>query len=238
MYMKKSIGLAMVVLLTLGLNAQKTINDANAEVRDAKNFNGISISNAFDVYLTQSNEEAVAVSADDPADRAAITVTVEKGILVIGLNKEGRRWRGNRHLKAYISFKQIDVLVAAGACNIYLEGKIRAEILTVDLSGATDLKRGILDVDHLKVELSGASDMRVTGSATRLTVEARGASEFKGEDLVTETCDATASGASDIRITVNKELTAQASGASDVKYKGNGVIRDIKTTGASGIRRI
>jgi hypothetical protein len=238
MYMKKSIGLAVIVLLTLGLNAQKTINDANAEVREAKNFNGIIVSNAFDVYITQSNEEAVAVSAADPADRAAITVTVEKGVLVIGLNKEGRRWGGNRYLKAYISFKQIDMLVASGACNIFLEGKIKADILTVDLSGATDLKRGILDVDHLKVELSGASDMKVTGSATRLTVEANGASEFKGEDLVTETCDAKASGASDIRITVNKELTAQATGASDVKYKGNGVIRDIKTSGASGIRRI
>lgn len=236
--MKKSAGIIVILLLTLGAQAQKTINDANAEVRAVKNFNGIVVSNSFDVYLTQGTEDAVAVSAADAADRANITVTVEKGVLVIGLNKEGRRSRGNRHLKAYISFKQIDMLVASGACNIYLESKIKADILTVDLSGATDLKRGILDVDHLKVELSGASDMKVTGIATRLSVDASGASAFKGEDLVTETCDAKASGASDIRITVNKELTAQASGASDVKYKGNGVIRDIKTSGASGIRRI
>lgn len=236
--MKKSIGVIAILLLTLGSYAQKTINDANAEVREAKNFNGIILSNAFDVYLAQGTEEAVAVSAADAADRANITVTVEKGVLVIGLNKEARRWRGNRHLKAYISFKNIDLLVASGACNIYLEGKIKADLLTVDLSGATDLKRGVLDVGHLKVELSGASDMKVTGTATRLSIDASGASEFKGEDLVTETCDAKASGASDIRINVNKELSAQASGASDVRYKGNGVIRDIKTSGASGIRRI
>ncbi|HEX2631050.1 MAG TPA: head GIN domain-containing protein [Chitinophagaceae bacterium] len=236
--MKKSISIIAILLLTVTSNAQKTINDANAEVRSVKSFNGIIVSSAFDVYVTQGTEEAVAVSAADPADRANITVTVEKGVLVIGLNKDGRRWRGNRHLKAYISFKQIDLLAASGACNVYLESKIKADILSVNLSGATDLKRGVLDVDHLKVDISGASDMKVTGVATRLTVEASGASAFKGEDLVTETCDAKASGASDIRITVNKELTAQASGASDVKYKGNGVIRDIKTSGASGIRRI
>jgi hypothetical protein len=35
--------------------AQKTINDPNAEVRQAKDFHAISISNAFDVYLTQGS---------------------------------------------------------------------------------------------------------------------------------------------------------------------------------------
>jgi hypothetical protein len=236
--MKKCIGIVAILLLALQLPAQKTINDPNVEVREAKSFNGISVSNSFDLYLTQSNEEAVAVSAADPADKAAITVTVEKGILVIGLSREARRWRGNRHLKAYVSFKQIDVLAASGACNVYIEGKLKAEILTVDLSGATDLKRGLLEVEKLKVNLSGASDMKVTGTATQIELDVSGASAFKGIDLVTETCDAKATGASDIRITVNKELTAHASGASDVNYKGNGVIVDIKTSGAGGVRKI
>lgn len=236
--MKKCIAIVAILLSAVSLPAQKTIADANAEVREAKNFNGISVSSAFTVYLSQGNEEAVAVSAADPSDRARITVTVDKGILVIGLTRDARKWKGNRKLTAYISFKQIDVLEASGACNLFIEGKLKAQVLTVDLSGATDLKKGLLDVEKLKVDLSGASDMKVSGVATQLEVEVSGASQFKGEDLVTETCEAKASGASDIRITVNKELTAQASGASDVKYKGSGVIRDIKTSGAGGVRKI
>ena len=97
--------------------------------------------------------------------------------------------------------------------------------------------KGKLDVSNLTVDLSGASDMMVTGTATQLSVEASGASDFKGFDLVTETCDAKASGASDIKITVNKELSAHASGASDVRYKGNGVIKDLKSSGSSSVSK-
>jgi len=36
---------------------------------------------------------------------------------------------------------------------------------------------------------------------------------------------------------VNKELSARASGASDIHYKGDGLIREIKTSGASNISK-
>ncbi|MBK5269995.1 MAG: DUF2807 domain-containing protein, partial [Bacteroidia bacterium] len=54
---------------------------------------------------------------------------------------------------------------------------------------------------------------------------------------ITEYCDARASGASDIRITVNKELSAHVTGASDLHFKGDGLIRDIKTSGAGSVSR-
>ena len=106
----------------------------------------------------------------------------------------------------------------------------------MNLSGASDLK-GKLDVKKLDVDISGASDLSVSGTVSKLNIEASGASDFKGYDLVTETCNVTASGASSIQITVNKELSAQASGASDVRYKGDGVIREIKSSGASSVSK-
>jgi hypothetical protein len=44
-------------------------------------------------------------------------------------------------------------------------------------------------------------------------------------------------GASSVNITVNKELNANASGASSVRFKGEGLIRDIKTSGSSNVTR-
>lgn len=227
------------MLMVLSISAQKTINDPNAVVREAKNFTAISISNAFDVYLTQSNEEeAVAVSAGESKDRDLITVEVKNGILYIGLKKDGWKWmRGNKKLKAYISFRKIDKLDVSGASDVYIQGTITADNLKIDLSGASNL-RGKMDTKKMTIDLSGASDMTVSGRSSQLTVDASGASKFKGAELVTDFCNARATGASDIRITVNKELSAHASGASDVKYRGEGVIRDIKTSGASSISRI
>lgn len=234
--MKKLSILLLAFVCSIVAVAQK-VNDPNAEVREAKNFHGISLSSAFDVYLSQSNEEAVAVSAAETKHRDRIKVEVKDGILHISYDSKGMSWStGNKKLKAYISFKQINKLDISGACDVYITGTLKAGELTIKQSGASDLK-GKLDVNKLTVDLSGASDMMVSGSATQLSVEASGASDFKGYELVSETCDARASGASDIKITVNKELSAQASGASDVRYKGNGVIRDIKSSGSSSVSK-
>lgn len=234
--MKKIYAIILSLFTVFGVQAQQ-INDPNAEIRDARDFHGISVSSAFDVYITQSNTEAVAVSASETKYRERITVEVKAGILHIGYDSKGMSWgSGNKKLKAYISFKQIDRLRISGACDVFVTGTLKAENLDIEQSGASDLK-GKLEVNKLTVDLSGASDMQLSGVARQLSVEASGASGFKGYDLVTDICDARASGASDIKVTVNKELSANASGASDVRYRGEGVIRDIRSSGSSSVSK-
>jgi Putative auto-transporter adhesin, head GIN domain len=232
--MKKIFSTLALIVFSVAMQAQ--INDENAQVRQASGYHGINVSSAFNVYLSQSNEEAVAVSAASVKDRDMITVEVKEGILYIGLSKAWKWSNGNKKLRAYISFKQLDKLNISGACDVFINGVLKADVLRVQQSGASDLK-GKMDVAKLYVDLSGASDMTITGMATRLYVEASGASDFKGFDLVAESCEAKASGASDIRITVNKELSAEASGASDVKYRGSCTIREVKSSGSASVSR-
>lgn len=233
----KRIYVFLLSLFTItGMKAQQ-VNDPNAEVREARDFHGISVSSAFDVYITQGNTEAVAVSASEAKYQSRITVEVKAGILHIGYNNKGMNWgSGNKKLKAYISIKQIDRLRISGACDVFVTGVLKAENLDIEQSGASDLK-GKLEVNKLTVDLSGASDMQLSGVARQLSIEASGASGFKGYDLVTDICDARASGASDVKVTVNKELSANASGASDVRYRGEGVIRDIRSSGSSSVSK-
>lgn len=233
----KKITVLMFGLLSVLLAAAQTINDPNAEVREAKGFHGINVSHAFDVYLSQG-DEAVAVSSTDIDFRSRIKVEVKNGILFISLDNQGKNWsKGNKHLKAYVSYKKLDKINVSGACDVYINGSLKADELKVDLSGASDLK-GKLDVKTLDVDISGASDMTVTGTANQLKIDASGASNFKGQDLSVDYCNVDASGASDVKITVNKELSANVSGASDLRYKGEGLIRDIRTSGAGSVKRI
>ena len=92
---------------------------------------------------------------------------------------------------------------------------------------------GKIESDELKIQASGGSDVSISGKAARLTIDASGGSDFKGYDLVSDICNVEASGGSNVHVTVNKELSANASGGSDVFYKGSGLIRDIKTSGSS-----
>ncbi len=235
----KKILLPFIFLLSIGMSgfAQKTISDANAQQREAKNFHAISVSHAFDVFLTQGNEETVVVSAGEEKNLANITVEVKNGVLHIGWDNKGKKWStGNKKLKAYISFKKIDMIKASGACDVSIVGTLTADDLELDLSGASDLE-GTLNAKNLSVDMSGSSDMKISGTASGLKMKLSGACSFKGFDFAANTCDVNASGASDIKITVNKELSAHVTGASDVKYKGAGMIRSVKTSGASSVSK-
>ena len=238
--MKKIQVLLVGMLVSAVLFAQKTINDPNAEARKLSGFHAIKVSNAFDVYISQGNEDAVAISASKPEYREKIITKVENGVLIIRFDDDKKFWKGwnsdRQKLKAYISIKKIDKLDVSGACDVFFEDGISAEEFVVNLSGASDLK-GKIDVKKLNMDISGASDATISGVAATVTIEASGASDFKGFDLVTNFCDAKASGASSVNITVNKELSAHASGASSVRFKGEGLIRDIKTSGASNVTR-
>lgn len=229
--------LFLIIFVTASVFSQITINDPNAVKVDVKNFHSIQISGAFNVYLIQSNEDGVAISAADDKYRDNIKVEVNNGVLKIYFdNKSFLKGIGGRKLKAYISIREIKKLSASGACNVFLDGVIKAETLKLAMSGASDLK-GNIEVKKLSVDLSGASDVIISGTALQTNIKASGASDFKGYELVTDICNVTASGASSIQVTVDKELSAQASGASDIRYKGDGVIREIKSSGASSVTR-
>ncbi len=225
-------------LLGLSSRAQQTIvHDANAELRPVKGYHGVEVSNAIDLYLSQGDEETVAVSAKDIEWRNRIVTEVVDGILRIRL--EGKSWSvGNNKLKAYVSFTTLDLIKASGASDVYVDGVITGNQLSLGLSGASDFK-GAVRVGSLMLEQSGASDARITGVVSgKTTIRSTGASDVKGYDLVTDDCDVHASGASDIRITVNKELSADVSGASSVYYRGAGVVKDSHSSGASNVKKV
>lgn len=235
----KLILLAIVLVSTVG--AQNTIiNDANAELRTLNgSFTAIRISGGIDVFLTQGGDEAVAVSASSDKHRDNIRAEVKDGVLNISYGYEdGGKLKidfgKSRYMRAYVSFKTLEKITVSGACDVQVNGIINVPALDIVLSGASDFK-GEVKTNDLQLNISGASDARLSGTVTAATIMASGASDVKGFDLQVENCQVKASGASDINITVNKELSVSATGASDVRYKGNCVIKELHSSGASGV---
>lgn len=231
------LSVAVLLFATLAFAQKTMITDANAQQRTLSgSFNAIKISGGIDLYLSQYETESIAVSASEDQYRDKIKTVIENGTLRIYYDGDKMWNTGGKKLKAYVSFKNLENLMASGASDVVVTGAIAVPVLRIDCSGASDFK-GAVKVDKLTIELSGASDAKISGSASEVSIKSSGASDVKGYDLITESCTAKASGASDINITVNKELNVHASGASDVFYKGTGVIRDIHSSGASTVAR-
>ena len=235
----KKINLLFVLLVVAaaGFAQKQFVVDPNAELRALNgSYNKIKVSNAIDLYLSQSDNESLAVSASEEKFKAGIKTKVENNVLKIYYEGD-RNWAGkNRKLKVYVSFRDLRELEASGASDIVVAGILKVDNLKLSLSGASDFK-GNIQADRLEVESSGASDITVSGSAKTVTISNSGASDFKGYDFETENCTVNCSGASDVEITVSKEISAQASGASNVYFKGNAVMKNIQASGSSNINK-
>ncbi len=235
--MKQIILLLAVATMLNSAMAQKTINDANAVERKVSSFSAIRVQNGIDLYLTQSNEEAVAVSASETEYRNKIITEVVNGTLKIYYKQEDGfqiSW-GNKKMKAYVSFKTLSALDASGGSDVFAEDGINTNQFSMSLSGGSDFKGKVSGTD-IKMEASGGSDIYVSGKAASLKVSASGGSDVHAYDFITDNCNVETSGGSDIFITANKQLNVSSSGGSDVHYKGNATVNK-STSGGSGVKK-
>lgn len=220
-------------------NDKNVVFDANAEARSVKDFTGVEVSGAIDLYLSQGKEEAVAVSASNPEALSRIKTEVKNGKLHIYFDGSGwnwKTWSNNNKMKAYVTFLQIHRIEASGACNIKTADMINTDDLKIQLSGASDFS-GEVKADKLKLDGSGASNFKISGTAENVQIGVSGACEVRAYDLKAGLCKIEASGASAVRITCTKELSAQASGGSNIFYKGAGLVREISASGGASVKR-
>jgi len=235
--MKKIIIGFVITLVSLNAVAQKEIvNDPNVELREVSgSFDKIKVSGGIELFLSQSDDVAVAVSASDTKYKDNIKTVVENGTLKIYYFGD-KIWNSikNKNLRVYVSAKNIESIDLSGASEAQVAGVITTSSLSLSLSGASQFK-GAVNVTDLKMDLSGASDLTIKGVAKSVSIESSGASDVKGYELIADNCNAKATGASDISITVNKELNARASGASDISYKGDAVVKEMHANGASSV---
>jgi hypothetical protein len=235
--MKRFFLLLLLLANFLVGDAQNIVYDENAEVRKVEPFNNIEVSGAVSLYLSQGPLQGVAVSAGEEKYNNKIRTEVKNGTLKISV--DGGVWNGfnwtNRKLKAYVTATSLNRLDVSGASYVSISGALKSEDLKLDISGASEIK-GIINVNKLNMDISGASISRLAGSAKNASIDASGACRINSYDLSIETCKASSSGASSIKVTVTGELNADASGGSNIYYKGPGIGKVLNTSAGASIK--
>ena len=237
----KKLFLSLITLITVAAFAQENtvIADANAQKRSlSESFTGITVSDGINLYLTQSNEESVAVSASDEKYIERFKTNVENGILKIYFDNKGINWSANerKKLKAYVSFKTLEKLHASGGADVKMQGSLDAANLDIKFTSGSAFS-GKLKATELTVEQNSGSAIDISGTANNIKVDVSSGAVFKGYDLTVEFCDAKATSGGGIRITINKELSAKANSGGGVKYKGAAVIKDINVSSGGLVKK-
>ncbi len=230
-----------LLVLFVGLNgyAQKQfVVDPDAVVREISgSFTRLSLSSGIHVFLSQAESDVLAVSASDDKHREGIKTEITDGVLHIFYKGDRVRYGGNLKMNVYVGYKKLEQLQASGASNILIADILEQPVLNIQLSGASELK-GQVKVTDLNIKLSGASEAKINGTVKNINIESSGASDVEAYGLIAENCNVKASGASDVNITVTNAMVANASGASNVYYKGAAQLKLKQSSGASTVARV
>lgn len=207
------------------------VETANINIED---FSGLYISHSFEVKVSLSGTENIRINADDNI-MPYVEVFKDDQVLAIRLD-EDIQLRGNYTLEAEIDAKYLDKFYASGASSITLEDPLDAENIYIELSGASKFT-GELNSLNADARLSGASSVSLAGFSELYDVHLSGASTAGGYDFEVDILDADLSGASQCRVTVNDEIRVRASGASTLRYRGNGEVVEQEISGESSVSR-
>ena len=199
---------------------------------DFRNFDELEMGHAFRVNVKAGSSFFVSAKGE-LNDLDDLNLFVENGKLVARYNNS---WR-NRREPMYIDITMPDIQKVdfSGAVKAKLEGFENLPALEFELSGASKVDFEGSGRDF-KLDLSGASELLMFGEGKYLDGELSGASQLDAFDLITQESDLELSGASAARVCVSEFLKVDASGASNVRYKGNPNV-DKKTSGGSTVRK-
>lgn len=199
---------------------------------DFRNFDELEMGDAFRVNVIAGSSFSVSAKGE-LNDLDDLDLFVEDG----KLHARYRNGYRNRREPMYIDITMPDIQSVnfSGAVKAKFVGFENLPGLDFELSGASKVEfEG--SGREFKFDLSGASQLFLVGEGKYLDGDLSGASQLDAFELITQESDLELSGASSARVCVSEFLKVDASGASNVRYKGNPNV-DKKMSGGSTVRK-
>jgi hypothetical protein len=208
-------------------------HDVVKEDRKAGNFTGLKVSSGVDVILRQGNDESVTVEADE--NLLEYIVTEVKGD-VLNVYVDNVNIRDAERMRAYVTMKEINSVKTTSAGDVTGETPIEADRLSLSASSAGNIKLEVT-AKEIEIDISSSGDITVTGKADFLDGHLSSAGDLNAYELEVREADTSASSAGDANINVTERITARASSAGDISYRGNPKYINAHSSSAGGIHR-
>ena len=216
--------------LSIGVDGNGDVVAADRNI--SSDFNSIKVSQGLDLYITQSNDVALSVEADENLHDLIMT-EVENDVLRIYTTENIRRASSR---KIMLDVKDISAIKATSGSDVFSTNTIETEELELNCTSGADIK---LDVKTktLNAHSTSGSDIRLSGTTVVLIAEATSGSDIKASELKAETSRVKATSGADISVNTSKELTARATSGADIRYSGNPEKVDKSDSSSGSVRK-
>jgi citrate lyase gamma subunit len=200
--------------------------------RKTDSFTGLKVSSGIDVYLKQGNNEAVSVEADENLHEYILT-EVRNGVLNV---YSEYNIRDAERKRVYVTMKEVNSVKTTSAGDVYGQSPINGDKLELSASSAGDIKLAV-NTKNIDIDISSSGDITLTGETDKLRADLSSAGDLNAYDLKSREADISVSSAGDADVNVSERITARASSAGDVNYKGDPKYVDAHSSSAGGIHR-
>jgi hypothetical protein len=179
-------------------------------------FESVKVSQGLDLYITQGNNVALSVEADENLHDIIMT-DVENGTLRIYVT-ENIRSAASRRINLNVT--NISAIKATSGSDVYSTNTITANELEVNCTSGANITLDV-ETETLNCHSTSGSDIKLSGTTSLLIAEATSGSDIKASNLKAQTSKVKATSGADISVNTSKELTARATSGGDIRYSGN-----------------
>lgn len=191
-------------------------------------FKNISVSNAIDVVVEQSDSTEITVEADDNLQKEIIT-TVENGTLVIKCKFNS--FHNVTVKKVTVKMPVIDKIEASSASSVQSKNVIQGQNISLETSSAATMDVNI-ESDNIICESGSGSNINIEGKALKFKTSAASGASIDAQKLLANDIEADASSGGSVNVHPILSLKADASSGGSVNY--DTTPKKIERTSSSG----
>lgn len=205
--------------------------------RGVSDFSRVELGGTGQVTITQGDQEALTVEADDNI-MPYIRTDVRGSTLYLGFTSTatGMRISPSTPIKFNLTMKQISGLEVSGSGNITAPS-VDTTSLDLQISGSGNVDVAALQASSVDTGISGSGSVSLAGRVTDQKVSISGSGKYEAAKLQSQKADVSVSGSGDTTLWVTDALDVRISGSGDVSYYGNPSVQS-SSSGSGKIRSL
>jgi hypothetical protein len=176
-------------------------------------FTKVSVSNAIDLVIEQSDVTEIVVEADDNIQKE-ITTKVENGTLIIKCKYNSF---GDVTKKVTVKMPKINKLEASSASTVSNKGVIEGENIDLETSSAATMDVNV-ESDNISAESGSGSTLGIKGKALTFKTSASSGSSINAGQLFANDIHAEVSSGASTNVHPIVKLKAEASSGGSINY--------------------
>jgi len=169
---------------------------------ELKGFDRIEVGGVYELNVKVGNKFSVTLEGVE-RDMARVDIRVENGALMLGHNKDRKRWNRHNHHDS----------IAAKITLPALNG--------IDVSGVVDGSVDGVKSDAFELTVSGVGDIDIAGVCKNLRARISGVGDVDAENLRCDDVDVQVSGVGDATVYASVSVDARVSGMGDIDVYGS-----------------